>query len=53
MCYKTVLKFRISQKEMFSKWICVGLKKNLDVSASVLISAVIATGEHVNYPKVF
>ena len=27
-CYQTVLKFHISQKEMFSNWICLGLMEN-------------------------
>ena len=53
MCYKTVRKFHIWQKEMFSNWICVGLMENYDVSASVLISAVNATREHVVSSKVF
>ena len=53
MCYQIVLKFHISQKEMFSNWICFGLMENWDVSAAVLIWAVIVTREHVHSSKVF
>ena len=51
--YLTVLKFHISQKEMFSIWICLALIEIHDVSAAVLISAVIVTREHVDSPKLF
>ena len=52
MCSQPVLKFHIWQKEMFSNWIYLPLMENYDVNASVLISAVTATREHVDYPKV-
>ena len=52
-CYQTVLKFYISQKEMFSHCICLGLMKNYDESAGVLVSAVTVTCEHVHSPKAF
>ena len=53
MCYQIVMKFNISQKEIFCNWICFGLMEIYDVSAAVLISAVIVTREHVESPKVF
>ena len=51
--YQTVLKFHISQKEMFSNIVCLGLMENYDESASVLISAVTVTREDVHSLKVF
>ena len=52
MCYKTVRKFHISQKEMFSNWICVRLMENWHVYAAVLIWVVIVTREDVDFSKV-
>ena len=51
-CYQTFLKFHISQKEMFSNWIRLALMEIHDISAAVLISAVIVTREQVDSPKV-
>ena len=38
---------------MFSISICLGVMENEDESDAVLISAVIVTREHVDFPKVF
>ena len=52
-CYKTVLKFHLWEKEMFSNWIWPGLIENSDVSSALLIRAAIFTCEHVDSSKVF
>ena len=44
-CYQKVLRFHIRLKGMLSNSICLGLMKNKDENAAVLISAVFLTGE--------
>ena len=52
-CYQTVLGFHTWLKEMFFNSVCLGIMKNYDESAAVLILAVFVTDQHVDSWKIF
>ena len=51
-CYQKVLRIPICLKQTFSNSISLGLMEYYVESATVLISAVFLTGEHVDFIKV-
>ena len=52
-CYQTALGFHVWPKEMFPNSIWLGIIKNYDEKADVLISAVFVTHQYVDSWKVF